>query len=42
MQKNVAFQMHFEIYLYFMKLNLYFDELYAAITTCKLELQDSG
>ncbi len=33
---------HFEMNLYFMKLNFYFNELYAAITTCKLELHDSG
>ncbi len=25
-----------------MKLNFYFNELYAVITTCKLELHDSG
>ncbi len=34
-------QVHFEINLYFMKLNFYFNELYAVIT-CKLELHDSG
>ncbi len=33
---------HFEINLYFMKLNFYFNELNALITTCKLELHDSG
>ncbi len=27
---------------YPMKLNFYFNELYAVITTCKLELHDSG
>ncbi len=32
---------HFEIILYFMKLNFYFKELYAVITTCKLVLHDS-
>ncbi len=35
-------KVHFEINFYFMKLNLYFNELYAVITTCKLELHDSG
>ncbi len=38
MQKIV----HFEMNLYFMKLNFYFKELYAVITTCKLEQHDSG
>ncbi len=38
MQKMV----HFEMNLYFMKLNFYFNELYAVIKTCKLELHDSG
>ncbi len=33
---------HFEINLYFMKLNFYFNELYAVIKTWKLELHDSG
>ncbi len=37
MQKNL----HFEINLYFIKLNFYFNELYAVMTTCKLELHDS-
>ncbi len=32
---------HFEMNLYFMKLNFYFN-LYAVITTCKLQLHDSG
>ncbi len=39
MKKNMV---HFEINLYFMKLNVYFNELYAVITTCKLERHDSG
>ncbi len=40
MQKIV----HFEMNLYFMKLNFYFNELYAVITTTtfKLELHDFG
>ncbi len=33
---------HFEMNLYYMKLNFYFNELYAVLTTCKLELHDSG
>ncbi len=33
---------HFEINLYFMKLNFYFNELYTVIKTCNLELHDSG
>ncbi len=33
---------HFEINLYFMKLNVYFNDLCAVITTCKQELHDSG
>ncbi len=33
---------HFEMSLHFMKLNFYFNELYAEITTCKLERHDSG
>ncbi len=37
MQKIV----HFEMNLYFMNLNFYFNELYAVITTCKPELHDS-
>ncbi len=32
----------FEMNLYFMKLNFYFNELNAVITPCKLELHDSG
>ncbi len=32
----------FEMNLYFMKLNFYFNELCALLTTCKLELHDSG
>ncbi len=28
--------------LFFMKLNFFFNELYAVIATCKLELHDSG
>ncbi len=38
MQKNL----HFEMNLYFMQLNFYFNELDAVITTCKLELNNSG
>ncbi len=34
--------LHFEMNLYFMKLNFYFNELYVVITTRKLELHDSG
>ncbi len=33
---------HFEMNLYFMKLNFWFNEWYAVITACKLELHDSG
>ncbi len=33
---------HFEMNLYFIKFNFYFNELYAVMTTCKLELHDSG
>ncbi len=33
---------HFEMTLCFMKLNFCFNELYAVITTYKLELHDSG
>ncbi len=33
---------HFEMNLYFMQLNFYFNELDAVITACKLELHDSG
>ncbi len=40
MQKNL----HFEMNLYFMKLNFDFNELYAVLTTTtfKLELHDFG
>ncbi len=38
MQKSV----HFEMNLYFMKLNFYCNELYAVIATSKLELHGSG
>ncbi len=33
---------HFEMNLFFMKLNFFFNDLYAVIATCKLELHDSG
>ncbi len=35
-------KVHFEITLYFMKLNFYFNDFYAVVKTCKLELHDSG
>ncbi len=35
-EKEVYFEINF------MKFNLYFNELYAVITTCNLELHDSG
>ncbi len=34
--------LHFEMNLYFIKWNFYFNELNAVITTYKLELHDSG